>query len=219
MGAANALAAYALYAGRIPSTSLAVLVYMALVSKDSDTEPWWSQGHDVLAVQALGAAEPVTDTQLRAVRRAVTPLFETGAVTVARHSFGRGNRSSAVRYRLWLIKPALDENRPVHNHAAPDGFRPAQAASTGRKVVEHRTKSGRAPDENRPPKEYEEYEEREEEQEYTGLVALPVPVRAREAGDGGTEDFEEVRRPWQNALTEWEHGHPATVVTTGAGPR
>ena len=78
VGASNALAAYALYAGKVPSTSLAMLVYMAVVSLDKDAEPWWSQGHAMLAVQCLGRDEltPTGDDQadqkaLEAMRRAV----------------------------------------------------------------------------------------------------------------------------------------------------
>lgn len=131
MGASNALAAYALYAGKVPSTSLTALVYMALVSKDSDTEPWWSQGHAMLAIHCLGR-EPFAETgdderdrkaarsAAAAVERAVRPLFAAGAITVARHSSGHPGRTVHVRYRLWLVKPAPDELRSRLYRSGPD---------------------------------------------------------------------------------------------------
>jgi hypothetical protein len=156
MGAANSLAAYKLYAGKIPPTSLAVLVYMALVSLDRDSEPHWWEGHAMLAVRCFGYPEPVADAGLRAVRRAVTPLLEAGAITTTRHGSGRKGRVTTARYRLWLTAPAQDGKRPVDK------------PSTGRKTVEHRTVSGRTQDGNRPTKEYEEKEERDN----TGVLAL-----------------------------------------------
>lgn len=205
MGASNALAAYALYAAKVPPTSMTVLVYMALVSKDSDTEPWWSQGHAALAVCCLGAAEPVDAAALRAVRRAITPLFGAGAITVDRHSSGHGDRAIAVKYRLWLTKPAPDENRPVHNPSAPDENRPTPTTRVGRKVSPRRTKSGQAPDENRPPKEYEEYEERIEKQEYIPGSTPPASVRAREHRD----DSEFVSQPEGKPGTDAPLSEPA----------
>jgi hypothetical protein len=185
MGAANALAAYRMYAGQVPPTSLLALVYMATVSLDRDAEPMWWEGHEILAVRILGASEPVTDAALRAVRRAVTPLFRTGAITVDRHSSAHGSRLITVRYRLWLATPAPDGIRPVHNRPEPaddppaqDGIRPVDSASTGRFLVEHRTISGRAPDGNRPPEEYEETEERDNTGTAVDLTELEV-ARAR----------------------------------------
>jgi hypothetical protein len=132
MGASNALAAYALYGGKVPPTSLTLLVYMALVSLDTDTEPWWSQGHAMLAIQCLGR-DPLVETgdeeedrkaaraAAAAVERAVKPLFGAGAITVARHSSGHPGRHINVRYRLWLVKPAPDELRPrLYRNASPE---------------------------------------------------------------------------------------------------
>jgi hypothetical protein len=192
VGASNALAAFRLYAGKVPPLSINVLVFMSLVAMDKDREPEYWEGHEALAVHCLGRDEASIDgSDLRAVRRAITPLFEKGAITVTRHSSGRGEKGVTARYRLWLVTPAPDEKRPVDNQDAvspsPDGNRPTAGASIGRKVADHRTKSGRAPDGNRPAKEYEETEELEERQEYPLPPSDSVPVRAREVPDESDE--------------------------------
>lgn len=192
MGASNAIAAFRLYAGKIPPLSMNVLTFMALVAMDKDSEPEYWEGHGALAVHCLGRDEAsIDDSDLRAVRRAITPLFEKGAITVTRHSSGRGEKGVTARYRLWLVTPAPDEKRPVGNQGAvnpsPDGNRPMAGAGVGRKVADHRTESGRAPDGNRPAKEYEETEEQEEKQEYPLPSSDSVPVRAREVSDEAIE--------------------------------
>ena len=176
-----------LYASQVPPTSMVVMAYMALTSLDSDSEPWWSQGHAVLAVRAMGR-EPLqptgdekTDAKAenameRAVERSITPLFDAGAITVGRHSSGRPGNPVHVRYRLWLVYPAPDEKRRVENRAAPDGKRRARTSGTRRKVSEHPTESVGTPDEKRRTKEYEEYEERNKKHEY------PAPVDATRTG-------------------------------------
>ena len=207
------MAACRLYSGKLPSKSMLVLNWMALVSLDKDAEPWWSQGHEELAKMPLGRPEPITAADLRAVERAITPLFERGAITVDRHSSGRPGNPQHARYRLWLRYPAPDENRRVEHRSAPVEERRAQRrraaadiaavqdlrsaespapdencrvldASTRRKVVQHPTKSDGTPDEKRRTKEYEEYEEREEKQEEIISSSNSVPLRAREASDG-----------------------------------
>ena len=141
MGASNALRAYSTYAARVSPASLSVLVYMALVSMDKDAEPWWSQGHEILAAIPLGRRGPIRNADLRAVERAITSLFEAGAITVDKHSSGHPGNSQHVRYRLWLTHPAPDENRRVENRAAPDENRRAPGDGTRRKVVSHPTKT------------------------------------------------------------------------------
>jgi hypothetical protein len=189
VGASNALAAFRLYAGKVPPTALNVLVYMALVALDRDDDKRYWLGHEAIAVHCLGRDEAsLDDSDLRAVRRAITPLFEAGAITVAQHSSGRGEKGGRATYRLHLVTPASDEKRPVDNQpsaaSAPDGNRPVDTASTGRKVAEHRTECDRAPDGIRPPKEYEETEELVKTQDHPPLSSDSVPVRAREAPDG-----------------------------------
>ena len=149
MGSANALAAYRLYGGKIPPVSLNVLAYMALVSLDRKPEPSWWEGHEMLAIRCFGRPEPVTKTDLRAVERAITPLFRAGAITTIRHASGHHDRVITARNRLWL------------EHPAPDEKRRKPRVSTRRNAVQHPTFSGHAPDEKRRTKEKEEKEERD----------------------------------------------------------
>ena len=149
MGAANALAAWQLYAGKVPATSMNVLAYMAVVALDKHPEPSWWEGHEMLAIPCFGRSEPIGPADLRAVERAITPLFQACAITTVRHGSGRLERRITVRYRLWLTQPA------------PDVFRRKLKLSTRRNSVEHPTFSGQAPDEKRRTKEKEEEEERE----------------------------------------------------------
>ena len=74
MGASNVLAAYAKWAGKVPPTSMQLLVYMAAVSKDSDRRPWFGQGHQALAQHALGRPAPTRGADIAAVERALAPL-------------------------------------------------------------------------------------------------------------------------------------------------
>lgn len=169
-----------------------VLAYMALVALDRDEVPHYWLGHEALAIHCLGRDEAsIDDSDLRAVRRAITPLFKARAITVAQHSSGRGERRGRVSYRLHLDMPAQDGFRPVDNPSgaavAPDGNCPVDTGSTGRKVTEHRTVCDRAPDGNRPAKEYEETEEQEEKQDHSLPSSDSVPVRAGEARDGPDE--------------------------------
>lgn len=202
MGSSNALAAYRLYAGKVPPRSLSVLAYMALVALDRDKDPSWWEGHEMLAIRCLGRPEPLSDTDLRAVRRAITPLFRAGAITIVRHAAGHRGRTVTVRYKLWL------------EHPAPDGKRPKPASGIGRKTVGHRTENGRAPDGNRPP---EEKEEKEERDIYGGPVINGTVEGSRNgatpAGNPGIDvsPAEAERQRQLAALAEWERQHAGAV--------
>lgn len=103
MGASNALRAYLKFAGQVPATSMQVLAYMALVSKDADEYPWYSQGHEAIAQFALGRREhEFTDSDLKAVQRAIRPLFDAKAITLERRGAMRRGTPSTARYRLEL---------------------------------------------------------------------------------------------------------------------
>lgn len=102
MGARNTLRAYALYAGKVPATSMQLLAYMATVSKDADEYPWYSQGHEALAQFALGRKEPIQRADIAAVERALTPLFKAKAITTDRPAARRNDGPSTARYRLEL---------------------------------------------------------------------------------------------------------------------
>jgi hypothetical protein len=102
MGARNVIKAYLLYAGKVPSTSMQILAYMATVSKDADEYPWYSQGHEALAIFALGRPEPAQRADIAAVERALTPLFKAKAITTDRKAARRRDGPSTARYRLEL---------------------------------------------------------------------------------------------------------------------
>lgn len=102
MGARNVLRAYALYAGKIPPLSMQVLTYMAVVSRDADEYPWYSEGHEALALFALGRTEPITRADIGAVERAISALFKAKAITTDRPAARRSDGPSTARYRLEL---------------------------------------------------------------------------------------------------------------------
>jgi hypothetical protein len=102
MGARNAMAAYTKFASLVPLPSLVCLVYMALISMDSDDHPWFGKGHEALAEHALGRPLPITESDLRAVRRAVAPLVAAKAIVVDRRGAVRIDGANTIRYRLQL---------------------------------------------------------------------------------------------------------------------
>ncbi len=174
MGASNALAAYRLYAGKVPPTSLNVLAYMAAVSMDKDHEPSWWEGHEILAIRVLGRSEPITKTDRRAVERAITPLFAAGAITTTRHSSGHAEFSRTVRYRLWLTEPAPDGNRRPRGAKHPTETI-GHKASTRRKVVS-------APDGNHRTKEEKEELKQERDDSHTAFELTDVEGARRPSG-------------------------------------
>jgi hypothetical protein len=184
MGAANALAAYHLYSGKIPPTSLNSLVYMALVSLDRDAEPSWWEGHEMLATRVLGRTPPsvsrhLTRAQrqereavLRAVERAITPLFDAGAITTTRQASGHAGRVTNVRYRLWLTGPAPDDIRRERHRQLP-------TETVGSKA-QLPTESVGAPDGNRRTK--EEEEDLKQERDNTSTALDLTDVEGADAG-------------------------------------
>jgi len=174
MGASNVLAAYRLYAGKVPPTSLNMLAWMAAVSMDRDHEPSWWEGHEILAIRVLGRCEPITKTDRRAVERAITPLFAAGAITTTRHSSGRAGRARTARYRLWLTEPAPDGNRRSRGAQHPTetiGYE----TSTRRKVVS-------APDGNHRTEEEEEELKQERDDSHTAFELTDVEEARQTSG-------------------------------------
>ena len=174
MGASNALRVYAAW-GRVfrrDDRPLRVLVYMALVAKDADSKPWYSQGHEALSEMALGTPVPdepkaERDKVLRVVRRAITQLHQAGAIrTVKRATYGKRGTSN-VHYRLYLDGPGPDRPqvtqrptaKPVDNSRAQVTQRPMVSESIGHSVVAHRSLNDRPQVTQRPTKENEEDEE------------------------------------------------------------
>jgi hypothetical protein len=174
MGARNVAAAYYRYAGRVPALSMQILVYMAVVAKDSDDWPWYGQGQASLAEFALGRENP-DRADLRAVQRAMGPLMDLGAVTVDRSGASRSDGNTTARYRLNLTDRADAERAKWAE--TPDGIRrmsdrrrdPQHTTKSGRdtrrKVTQHPTVSDATPDGNRRTKEEENYKRSEKTEE------------------------------------------------------
>ncbi len=174
MGASNAIAAFDLYAGLVPPTSLLLLVRMALVSKDSDPEPWFSEGNKALARWALGRGRhaEVEEPDLKAVQRALAPLHKVGAISTIRKPSIRRDGPDTAKYQLHL--KTADGGRKV------SPVEPPKVDSRGTKTVRREEAQdpqrgtlsgphgGRKPsgtgDENCPP---EETGRRQEEKERT----------------------------------------------------
>lgn len=178
MGASNVIAAYTLYAGRVPPLAMQCLAYMAVVSRDADEHPWFGQGHEALAVHAMGRPEPASASDLRAVRRAVQPLLDAGAVEADRRAAPRRNGPSTVRYRLNLVGRIPSCDHPVDNSPDdPDGGtqrRTDSVQNVGRFVAQRRTVSDRTQDGFRPTEEEEDQEERGEEEGVTYPTQVPT---------------------------------------------
>jgi hypothetical protein len=176
MGATNVKRAFAAWAGKVPPNSMICLVYMALVSMDSDPHPWFGQGHEALAQHALGREAPQSDKEaradLRAVERAVGPLLAGGVIVADRRPAPRGTGPRTVRYRLMLPVPTEDvprnasDDRPTDSVTDDPRFpasRPTENVQTthGNRGTEEEeelggekggvNQSARAPEATRPP--------------------------------------------------------------------
>lgn len=203
MGAGNVTAAFIRWAGKVPATSMQILVFMANVAKDKDEWPWYGQGQEAIAHMALGRPNP-GPADVRAVSRAMAPLLAAGAVTVERAAANRGDGNTTARYRLNLTDAAdkhrqawqdthdgkrrtSDRRRESETH---DGKRRVPAAqddprhttvSDGdirRKVTRHTTVSDETYDGNRRTKEEEEEEELEDQGRKLALRTAVTAARA-----------------------------------------
>ena len=132
MGAANAMAAFATYGAKVGDQAMRVLVYMCLVARDGDAEPWFGLGHEALSEMALGTPVPdrVADPKgheaaLRAVRRAITSLQAAGAIRTAERARFGTQLARHVRYRLYPAEPAAQVDRKA---TPPDEKRPMAPA-------------------------------------------------------------------------------------------
>lgn len=178
MGARNVAAAFHRWAGRVPPLSMNILLYMAVVSKDNDERPWFTLGHAALAVHAMGRENP-DETDLRAVRRAMTPLLDAGALTVDRKPAARATGKTTARYRLNLDSEATDwaPDEPPEEAPEDHGRRTVSDRDVGRKVAGRRTKSGQTQDGNRPTKEERGSRRSEEKEEMAALTPTSHPPR------------------------------------------
>lgn len=190
VGAANIAKAYGLYAGRVPATSMQMLIYMALVSKDADDQPWFGMGHDALAQLALG--REAGRAGVKAVERAIGPLFDEGAITTQRRAAQRSTGPNTVRYRLHLDAPAEPRQQRRNDPRKPgDVTAPAQPLEGQRLPPETVHDVPRFPD-TRPPE-----------------TVLTSP------GNRGTE---EVRGKRRSELEEKEDALRTDVAVVGPEP-
>lgn len=183
MGARNVTASFHRWAGRVPGNSLALLVFMAVVSKDGDDWPWYGQGQASLAELAMGRPNP-NRADLRAVSRAMQPLLDTGAVTVDRAGAARSDGNTTARYRLNLHERADAEREKWEQtydgkRRTSDARRDPQHTTVSgrdirRKVTQHTTVSDATYDGNRRTKEKEKTKRSEKTKEEA--VDLPVAV-------------------------------------------
>jgi hypothetical protein len=199
MGARNVVAAYHRWAGKVPPLSMQLLIYMAVVAKDSDDWPWYGQGQAALAEFAMGRSDP-DETDRRAVGRAMTPLLNAGAVTVERAATQRSDGNSTARYRLnlddaadaarraWEDSPSgqrrtsdtrrkakpQDGKRPMGRATQDQSHRTESDRVIGRFVASHRTESDEPQDGNRRTKEKEKTKRSEKTEEEA--VDLPAAV-------------------------------------------
>lgn len=203
MGATNALLAYRLYAGRIPPLAMQLLAYMALVSKDDDARPWFGQGHEALALFAMGRPAPASDADLRAVRRAIAPLLSIGAIQADRRPAARRDGANTVRYRLHLVAEeprSIDEphvDNPVGTGQTSIERRTVSGPDVGRFVVERRTVCGRTQDGNRPTEEPRGTTRSEIEENHLDLEgeSPPAPDAQRAHHDSTTTDDHDPQPP------------------------
>lgn len=204
MGASNALAAFRRWAGKVPASSMMLLTYMALISKDKDDWPWYGQGQESLAEFALGRENP-DRADVRAVSRAMQPLLDAGAVTVDRASAARADGNTTARYRLNISDRADAERRKWEETC--DGKRrtskpdqdPQRTTKSGndvrRKVARRTTVSDATYDGNRRTKEEEEEEERENRGIGVDLPTTSRPPRANEPSEPPSENVLPFERP------------------------
>jgi len=81
MGASNAMAVSTYWAD-LPGDSFKVLAYIALITMDRDPEPsYWGSTDALVGAIGRDADEP-TEADYRALRRALKPLVELGALSV-----------------------------------------------------------------------------------------------------------------------------------------
>lgn len=184
MGASNVIAAYALYAGRVPATSMQLLAYMACISKDDDKKPWYGQGHAALAEHALGRSAPITRADIKAVERAIAPLAEKGAITTDRKAAVRSDGPNTVRYRLHLKTPHVPQ-KPGDDTEAQDPPRPPKSGPhVPRNSSPRPPENGLTSPEDRVTEEPggDRRSEKTEEEEIAVRTGLEV-ARAREAAE------------------------------------
>jgi hypothetical protein len=197
MGAGNVAMAFQLYAGKVPATSMQVLLYMAVVSKDADPNPWFSKGREALAQVALGRPAPFDRADARAVERAVEPLLAVGAIETDRRAAVRRDGSSTARYRLnldadgprktWSPKKRHAPRKTSGVEGDEDPRRPTESAPHApRKTSSRPTENVLTPHEIRGAEEKEDLSRSEVEEEMADLQTASHPPRVAAPSDDAT---------------------------------
>jgi hypothetical protein len=167
-----------------------VLVYMALVSNDADTKPWFSKGREAIAELALGRPAPFDRAAARAVERAIEPLLAIGAISTDRKASVRRDGDSTARYRLnlnltdapripWAEKEAHAPRNSSGVKGDEDPHRPTNSAPHAPRIPSSRpTDSVLTPHGNRGPEEKEDLSRSEAEEEMAVVETASHPPRA-----------------------------------------
>lgn len=129
VGASNAIRAYAVYGAVLDHAPMRVLVYMALVARDGDGQPWFRLGHEAIAELALGRAIPADDPKerdaiLRSVRKTITKLADAGAIRTSKRAVFGSRGTQFCEYRLYLDAPCDDGRRTAQEARSPDSEGP-----------------------------------------------------------------------------------------------
>jgi DNA-binding transcriptional ArsR family regulator len=205
-----------------------ILVYMALVSIDDDSRPWFGMGHEALAEHALGRPAPITDSDIRAVERAITPLRRAGAIETDRRASVRRDGPSTARYRLVLVrrKASDDGDHAPRNpsgdrsgkhrasavdNQAQDSQRPTESGVHARRISDSRpTNFGLTPDENRRTEEPRGTRRSEKTEEETIDLRTAVTV-SRARGRAQDPIFPKVDRKPEPAAEGSGQASPAAL--------
>jgi hypothetical protein len=143
VGATNVKAVYAWWS-HLADQPFRLLAYMALTAKDDDSPPRFWGGRESLAI-GIGRTPPHTETDFRAVGRAMGKLRSAGAVELEQHS-SPGRRAN---YVIRLQPGTQDTERPLNTGqlvtGTPDTNRSEQVSLTDG-----------TPDTDRPPKDIQE---------------------------------------------------------------
>lgn len=161
MGAGNVKAVYALWRD-VPDPAFRLLVFMALTAKDEDDPPQFWGGRETLAL-GIGRNPPFTESDFRAVDRAMGKLRAAGAIVQSRHS----SKMLTARHDLCLsITATPDATRRVSEvvedvitlHAASGDHPTPGDGITRRPTTDHPTPGDGSPDAPRRGEEEEDEE-------------------------------------------------------------
>lgn len=166
MGAAHVSAVYARW-GHLPHRPFRLLVYMALIAKDSTPNPTFWGGRDGLCI---GLGLPANDTGHRVARRAIADLEAAGAIERA-YTGHNGKRSE---YTIVLGSPKGDKGVPLKGQESSDKGGQESPPKGGQKRASRGTPVSGKGDTSVPPRNTEE--ERSEKEEEISSSTKPSPT-------------------------------------------